>query len=226
MREIDSVALGAPNSGPERGESKTPARAAQSEAPEGIDRTRFDVAVAKCQLPLLGGLAGHNYVALLDSQARAWDQFHGLATSSDGRIKPIGDRFSDRLLAYSSRRSGWSLNKPSNRRLVLGFATAQGARLIEAALLEAAQRINALNLPYPLWGLGKNSNSMCATLLFCLGLPNPVLGDALTPGEGKILAPRSAFPTPPVIDALRRQNLFVDADLPRGVWLRAPDFPR
>lgn len=51
------------------------------------------------------------------------------------------------------------------------------------------QEINQQDLPYPKFGLGKNSNTVASTLLNQMGLEDPDLGSAITPGEGNLFLP-------------------------------------
>lgn len=46
--------------------------------------------IVKSQLPLVGGLGGHNLIAVLDPKGNVVHELNGLATSKDGKIKPIG----------------------------------------------------------------------------------------------------------------------------------------
>ena len=42
--------------------------------------------IVKSQLPLLGGIAGHNFIAVLDPNNRVIHELNGLATSKDGKL--------------------------------------------------------------------------------------------------------------------------------------------
>ncbi len=61
--------------------------------------------IIKSQFPIVKGLAGHNLLVLKDSFGKVIGELDGLATSKDGKIKPIGYLPSDRLIAYSFNRS-------------------------------------------------------------------------------------------------------------------------
>lgn len=62
--------------------------------------------IVKSQLPLVGGLGGHNFIAVLDPSGKVVHELNGLATSKDGAIKPIGYLSSDRLKVYSETEVG------------------------------------------------------------------------------------------------------------------------
>jgi hypothetical protein len=53
--------------------------------------------IVKAQLPLLGGLAGHNFLVLIDPAGKIVGELHGLATDAEGHPKPIGHLPSDEL---------------------------------------------------------------------------------------------------------------------------------
>lgn len=59
--------------------------------------------IVKSQLPLIGGIAGHNFIAVLDPNNRVIHELNGLATSKDGEIKPIGYLPSDKLYVYNEK---------------------------------------------------------------------------------------------------------------------------
>ena len=95
--------------------------------------------IVKSQLPLLGGIAGHNFIAVLDPNNRVIHELNGLATSKDGEIKPIGYLPSDKLYVYNEKEVMDKFN--------LGYAI--------------GKEINKHEFTYPFFGLGDNS----ATLL-------------------------------------------------------------
>lgn len=57
--------------------------------------------IVEAQLPLIGGLAGHDLLVVLDSNGNVVGEMDGLATGSNGQIKPIGYLPSDTLKTYS-----------------------------------------------------------------------------------------------------------------------------
>jgi hypothetical protein len=60
--------------------------------------------IVKVELPLLGGIAGHNFLVLIDPNGNVISEFHGLATDAEGRAKPIGNLPSDRLKGHHDKR--------------------------------------------------------------------------------------------------------------------------
>ena len=75
--------------------------------------------IVKSQLPLLGGIAGHNFIAVLDPNNRVIHELNGLATSKDGEIKPIGYLPSDKLYVYNEKEvKGFFYNSSQNQEVV------------------------------------------------------------------------------------------------------------
>ena len=145
--------------------------------------------IVKSQLPLIGGAAGHNFVAVLDADGRVIHELNGLATSKDGKIKPIGDSLSDRLRVYNEKEAGvFYYNSSQNQQVVFEGSYQEVMNKFNLGY-EIGQEINKRNIPYPLLGMGKNSNSVASTLLNGMGLKDPDLGKAITPGEGSLLIP-------------------------------------
>lgn len=164
-------------------------------------------------------------LVVVDGDGRALRQFNGLASARipDGgwRPKPIGYLPSDRLRGYDTddhphtflpmRGAG-----PSSRDLAPALASG-AARVLETARdLDAAELgrriavvrrviawVNARSpgpeggggAPYPLLGLGRNSNSFFTSLLRALGEPQPVFRgpQAWAPGAGASLAPEAVL---------------------------------
>src|ERR1700744_6079031 len=57
--------------------------------------------IIKAQLPLIGGIAGHNFLVLVGPDGRVVDELNGLATDEDGNVKPIGYLPTDKLKYFS-----------------------------------------------------------------------------------------------------------------------------
>ncbi|WP_051229126.1 hypothetical protein [Paludibacterium yongneupense] len=143
--------------------------------------------IIESQLPLLGKLGGHNLLVLLDGAGKVLCELDGLATSRDGRIKPVGYLLSDRLKVYAFARATFHAPTQAHAVLLEGSRTALENRFDAARA--AGEAINRRDLPYPLLGLGKNSNSVASTLIRAMALDEPDLpGNArFTPGRGRLL---------------------------------------
>ena len=152
--------------------------------------------IVKSQLPLVGGMGGHNFIAVLDPSGKVVHELNGLATSKDGAIKPIGYLPSDRLKVYSEIEAGVFFYNPSQSQQTLYEGSYESVMDKYNKGYEAGKKINDQNLPYPFFGLGKNSNSVASTLLNQMGLDDPDLGNALTPGEGSLLLPEKNWCDP------------------------------
>lgn len=145
--------------------------------------------IVKSQLPLIGGIAGHNFIAVLDPNNRVIHELNGLATSKDGEIKPIGYLPSDKLYVYNEKEvKGFLYNSSQNQEVVFegNYKDVMDKFNLGYAI---GKEINKHEFTYPFFGLGDNSNSVASTLLKGMGLNDPDLGHALTPGEESLLIP-------------------------------------
>ncbi|UWU79656.1 hypothetical protein N2603_14685 [Bradyrhizobium huanghuaihaiense] len=141
--------------------------------------------IVKAQLPLIGGLAGHNFLALIDPDGNVMGELHGLATGADGLPKPIGHLPSDELKGYHDQR----FYKPN-------FAQTELASGDQAEIMKrwnagraVLDKINARNIHYPWMGLGQNSNSFASTLIAAMGLNESSMrgGASVVPGARSML---------------------------------------
>lgn len=162
--------------------------------------------IVKVQLPIVGvsqghGIAGHNFVVMLDDQNRVVSELQGLATkeqcdeNGNPIEKPIGLLLSDRLKVHE--KDGPYFYQPHYPQQVVFEGSKEEVeakwRLGQMALVD----INRQDLHYPPLGVldikesplngPENSNSVASTILKAMELPDPDLGWRLTPGEGKQL---------------------------------------
>ncbi len=145
--------------------------------------------IVKSQLPLIGGMAGHNFVVVLDPHNRPIHELNGLATSKDGKIKPIGNSSSDKLYVYNEKGAKGFFYKSSQNQAIVFEGSYEEVMHKFNLGYEIGQEINKREFPYPMLGLGQNSNSVASTLLKGMNLKDPDLGRALTPGENSLLIP-------------------------------------
>ncbi|WP_146135114.1 hypothetical protein [Neisseria iguanae] len=141
-------------------------------------------AIVKSQHPLVGGVAGHNFIAVLTPEGNVIHELNGLATSRTGEIKPIGYLPSDKLYIYDEVDVGkFFYNSSQNQEIIFSgsYREVMDKFQIGKYLIPL---FNSKNFSYPFIGLGDNSNSAASTLLKGMGLPDPDLGNAITPGEG------------------------------------------
>jgi hypothetical protein len=149
------------------------------------------------QQPIILGIAGHNYVVLRDVHNVIVDELHGLATdATTGEWKTIGRDKTDKLKVFE-------FNSPryNDPRYFVAQKKYAGILLYEGdessvkekwkMALSCKEEINALNLPYPPYGVAighetENSNSVAYTLTRCMNLDAEHLG-LITPGWGKDL---------------------------------------
>lgn len=131
------------------------------------DETPWQIVMA--QLPLAFGLAGHNFLVLLDGNAYVVSEVNGLAIGRDGSVRAVGWRPGDRLRAVVS--SGACYYRADLGQAVLYAGPRQAAMDLWLKAEEKACAINTLALKYPFLGCGKNSNSVASTLIHAMGLP-------------------------------------------------------
>jgi len=143
--------------------------------------------IVMAQLPLAFGLAGHNFLVLLDGNAHVVSEINGLAIGRDGRVRAVGWRPGDRLRAVVS--SGSCYYSAALGQAVLYAGPWQTAMRLWRQAEEKVCSINALALKYPFLGCGKNSNSVATTLIHAMGLAEcrPSRSAVIDFGRGKIL---------------------------------------
>jgi hypothetical protein len=156
--------------------------------------------IVESQLPLVGGLGGHNLQILVAPDGTPIAELDGLATSSSGAIQPIGF-FSSSLKVYET--SGTYLYNPSEVQGTIASGSYEQIMGQWNAAVSCGQAINSENLSYPFLGLGSNSNSVESTLTACMGVTEPtgVSTNALfTPGVGTMLL------SPDTIKSIQTEN--------------------
>lgn len=141
--------------------------------------------IVKAQHPLIGGLAGHNFLVLIDPNGKVVEELHGLATGADGRPKPIGHLPSDELRGYVDQH----FYRPDYAQAELASGDQAEITKIWNAGRAALDKINARSLHYPWMGLGQNSNSVNSTLIAAMGRSEPPMpgGASVMPGAGSML---------------------------------------
>jgi hypothetical protein len=156
--------------------------------------------IVEAQLPVVGGLGGHDLLVLEDPNGNVIGELDGLATGSNGQIKPIGYLPSDTLKVYSySQATYYTSSEPQ---ATVSSGTQQQIMAEWNAAIACGNAINAEGLSYPFLGIGDNSNSVASTLDSCMGAYEPTIpGSALiTPGVGVLLLP------PATIQTIEQQN--------------------
>jgi hypothetical protein len=151
--------------------------------------------IAQAQLPLLNGIAGHNFLVLLDPNGEIVGELHGMARDAKGKLKSIGNMPDDRL--KSAEYPGDIEKPPINGPLYQPhFAQAELASGDQATIMNlwnaakaAGAKLNERDIQYPWMGLGPNSNSFASTLIAAMGLNEPpMVGSApIMPGARHML---------------------------------------
>ena len=146
-----------------------------------------DYSIVEAQLPLIGGLGGHNLLVLKDDQGNVVKELDGLATGADGAVKPIGYLPSDTLKVYEFNAATYYA--PGEAQVTLQSGSQADIMKVWNAAETCATAINAKSLSYPFLGFGKNSNSVTSTLDACMGKTEPSIpgGALFTPGQGSLL---------------------------------------
>lgn len=144
------------------------------------------------QQPIILGIAGHNYLVLRDNNNSIKKELHGLATDPvTGDWKTLGRQKTDRLLVHEFDQTRFYSRQKKFPGVILFTGTEEVTKNIWGKSRPCKDSINALNLPYPPYGvaIGKeteNSNSVAYTLAKCMGLLPQHIG-LITPGWGKNL---------------------------------------
>ena len=146
--------------------------------------------IVEAQLSLIGGLGGHNLLAILDSNGNVVRELNGIATTPDGTELPVGFiPFYHRLQVKESLGAHFYSPAQSQATLFAGNLTDVLTRW--NAALNARDLINAKDLFYPPGGFGDNSNSAASTLIRAMGFTEPELPGVpfyrFTPGTGTSL---------------------------------------
>lgn len=154
--------------------------------------TKGTWSIEKAVYPLLGGLAGHNYIILRDADGAIRSEFHGLPTDPNtGTYKTVSLSQKDILQAYEFPYALFTnkIDLVSSEIVLSGDETTLRKKWKsgEHCIVE----INTKKVPYPQFGVSFinetiNSNSIADTLLTCMNLPTPHVG-LLTPGTNHIL---------------------------------------
>ena len=133
---------------------------------------------------------GHNFLVLVDETGAVTSELNGLATSKNGKTKPLGYLPSDRLKAYEFRKAYFYKN--TQQQITLLNADKEIILHKWNVALKAVNLINIKNHPYPLFGLGKNSNSVASTLIRCMGLyESKIPRGVIAPFSGKMVLSES-----------------------------------
>ncbi len=157
--------------------------------------------IIQSQLPLVGGLGGHNLIVVKDPGGRVISEFNGLATSSDGVIKPIGYLSSDKLKVFEFTNANY-YDSSQNQYTVYSTSSFSEISSRLNAMKQTMNQMNSLDMSYPFLGLGKNSNSVSSTLLASIGATESKVPNSawVMPGVGDMLLPQS------FIDSVRTSN--------------------
>ena len=143
--------------------------------------------IVESQLPLLGGLGGHNLLALLDANGNVISELDGLASTPSGEILPIGFiPFYHRLTTRETL--GGLFYDSGNPQATLFTGSSQDVTIRWNAAVATANAISSRDLFYPPLGFGDNSNSVASTLIRAMGFTEPQLPGVpfyrFTPGTG------------------------------------------
>jgi predicted Zn-dependent protease len=167
--------------------------------------------IVESQLPLVGGLGGHNLEVLIDPNGNIVAELDGLATSAptaanpQGTVQAIGF-FNSSLKVYETAETsgyqGTYLYSSSQAQATVSTGTYAQIMAQWNSALSCGAAINNENLSYPFAGLGSNSNSVASTLVACMGETEPSISTnaTFTPGVGTLLL------TPATIQTIQKAN--------------------
>jgi hypothetical protein len=148
--------------------------------------------IEKAVYPLVGGLAGHNYIILRDNNGLIQKEFHGLPTDPrTGKYKTISYTKNNILKAYEFSYPVFTSRSEITASETVIFGNENAIKKIWEDGEACLPQINAENVIYPQLGVSFmnetiNSNSIADTLLTCMKLPTPHVG-LLTPGNENLL---------------------------------------
>ena len=151
-------------------------------------------AIWQFQLPIVGGLAGHNGFALVNPAGTVVAELNGLATNPRGEIIPIGT-LRDQLRVYAMP-NPYLFPRSTQSSIVLSGSYAQVVTGAWRAALRGGAAINAQRLRYPFLGFGRNSNSVASTLAACMGVDESAVVARLAPfvpGQGRLVLSQEAI---------------------------------
>ncbi|MDO5090349.1 MAG: calcium-binding protein [Cardiobacteriaceae bacterium] len=159
-------------------------------------------------VPILGALGGHYYLAVLDRNKNLVTELHGLATTRGGEVIPIGT-IGDKLKYYNTADFNFN-NAGNNETLPINSLFNDthsktvlfegNGREVEAYIRRAnmaGSLINDKDIDYAWFGVSgkevENSNAVNNTLIQAMGLKNPYTEDPndrmWTPGDTLLLLP-------------------------------------
>lgn len=150
--------------------------------------------IEKREHKLLGGITGHTFLEMRDSEDNVLHQIHGLATDENGEVKMVGNKKTDKLKVWIF---DYDLYQETRKLDIgdTGVEIASGTKdYINVIWDQAAvckEEINSKDISYPRYGFSlfsetENSNSVTDTLISCMQLENRDLG-IFTPGKHKQL---------------------------------------
>lgn len=143
--------------------------------------------IEKLQYPLAMRLAGHNYLALRNTEGVIVAELHGLATDERTNTwKYVGTGNQEVLKVWEFDTSIFGTTK----NILPGIVLRSGDKAMILELWDKARdcknRINEKNIPYPPLGISlyetENSNAVAYTLTKCIGAENKHIG-IIVPGE-------------------------------------------
>ena len=148
--------------------------------------------VWKVEYPIVGDMAAHNFQAYFDEHGNLKYEVHGLATDKYGNIKPIGYRSDDLLQVkyYKDDFVRHFYNSSYNKELLFeGDCSVMEQKYQLAHAI--GDEINSMNLHYPFFGLGENSNSVNTTLnIGVFGKDPDIDNNKIDIGQGHLLIPK------------------------------------
>jgi hypothetical protein len=154
--------------------------------------TKGNWTIEKAVYPLLGGLAGHNYIILRDTTGIIQKEFHGLPTDPiTGKYRTISLVRGDTLKAYEFSYPVFTSRSDVTASETVISGNEKAIRKIWQKGEKCIPEINAADITYPQLGVSFmnetiNSNSIADTLLTCMDLPTPHVG-LITPGDSNVL---------------------------------------
>lgn len=144
--------------------------------------------IEQIQKPLFFGVAGHNFLALRDSNGNIVSELHGLATNeTTGQTKFVTLNTEEKLKVWEFKKPKYNSLENNFASKILAEGNEQNIISIWNKAVDCAAQINKEDIPYPSFGINLknktgNSNSVAYTLSLCMGINTGHLG-IISPGD-------------------------------------------
>ena len=135
----------------------------------------------------ISNFTAHEYIVVHDQYGNIKHEFHGLAVDRKTNDEQVIGFFNDRLEFRHFDRNHFNDSYGqyyNNNKAVIFSGSAEEVNEKVHLMMDAGGKINAMDLDYPFFGLGVNSNSVAYTLIKAAGLENYEFDNFILSGAG------------------------------------------